>query len=151
MLRSTSTPRRLLVQNRLTVRRLLIADIVPTGPARAEGNKPRIRSSPARGAAVDLRRLDERMTQTHDVRLWATLILVGSVLGGALLAFAFRSRYLGRAGVLAAPAVLAASLLLSAVAITRPSTVVFLLAGITVGGALLVAVPGRLLPYAPVA
>ena len=54
------------------------------------------------------------MTDTHDVRLWATLILVGTVLGGALLAFGFRSEYLGRAGVLAAPAVLAGSLLLSA-------------------------------------
>src|SRR5207244_495950 len=113
--------------------------------------RPSIRARTDDHAAEHLARLDQRLTRMHDVRLWATLILVGSVLGGALLAFRFRSAYLGRAGVLAAPGVLAASLLLSAVAITRPSTVVFLLAGITVGGALLVAVPGRLLPYALIA
>ena len=85
-----------------------IADIAPTARALADGTTPRIRSSPDTRAAAHLRRLDRRLTDTHDVRLWATLILVGTVLAGALLAFAFRSEYLGRAGVLAAPAVLAA-------------------------------------------
>lgn len=125
-----------------------IADVAPTARALERGKRPTIRARADDHAAEHLARLDQRLTRTHDVRLWATLILVGSVLGGALLAFHFRSPYLGRAGVLAAPGVLAGSLLLSALAVTRPATVVPALAGITVGGALLVAVPRRLLPYA---
>ncbi len=125
-----------------------IADIAPSARALARGDRPVIRSRVDDRAAVHLRRLDRRMTHTHDARLGATLILVVSVLGGALLAFGSGSPYLGRAGVLAAPAVLAGSLVLSALAVTRPSVVVPLLAALTVGGALLVAVPRRLLPYA---
>jgi hypothetical protein len=71
--------------------------------------------------------------------------------GGALLAVGFRSPYLGRAGVLAAPGVLAASLMLSALGVSKVSTVVLLLAALTVGGALLVGSPRPLLPWALVA
>ena len=125
-----------------------IADVAPTARALARGDRPAIRSRADDEAAAHLQRLDRRMTDTHGARLGATLILVGTVLGGALLAFGSRSPYLGRAGVLAAPAVLAGSLLLSALAVTRPAVVVPALAAITVGGALLIAVPRRLLPYA---
>jgi hypothetical protein len=125
-----------------------IADIAPTAVALEQGKRPRIRSSPDAQAATHLARLDHRMTQTHDVRLWATLILVGSVLGGALLAYAFRSEYLGRAGLIAAPAVLAGSLFLSAIAVTRPGVVAPLLVGLTVGACLGVAAIRGLLPWA---
>jgi hypothetical protein len=139
----------ILVSGSTRIRGLVsIADIAPSAKAIARGARPTIRARADDRAAQHLARLDLRLTRTHDVRLWATLILVGSVLGGALLAFGFRSAHLGRAGILAAPAVLAASLLLSALAVTRPSSVVPLLAVITVGAALFVAVPRRLLPYA---
>src|SRR5207249_10698306 len=113
-----------------------IADVAPTANRLEEGKRPVIRSRPDERGVVHLRKLDSRMTRTHDARLWATLILVGSVLGGALVAFGFRSTYLGRAGLLAAPAVLAASLTLSALGVSRVSAVVALLAALTVGASL---------------
>jgi hypothetical protein len=144
--------RGILVSDSTRIRGLVsIADIAPTARALAENRKPRIRSSPDAGAASDLRRLDRRMTQTHDVRLWATLILVGSVLGGAFLAFAFRSEYLGRAGLLAAPAVLAGSLLLAAVSVTRPWVVALSLVGLTIGACFALAAVRGALPWALVA
>jgi hypothetical protein len=82
------------------------------------------------------------------VRLWETLILVGAVLAGAILAVRFRSEYLGRAGLLAAPSVLAAALILSAVDVTRPHLVVALLPVVALGLAALLAIPRWLLPWA---
>jgi hypothetical protein len=128
-----------------------VADIAPTAVALERGTKPRIRWSPYADAAGRLARLDERMTRTHDVRLWATLILVGSVLGGALLAFTFRSEYLGRAGVLAAPMVLAGSLLFAAVALTRPGVVALALVGFVIGACLALALVKGALPWALIA
>jgi hypothetical protein len=142
----------ILVSNSTRIRGLVsIADIAPTARALADGRRPRIRSSPDTDAAVLLRRLDHRLTQTHDVRLWATLILVGSVLAGAVLAFRFRSEYLGRAGLLAAPAVLAGSLLLAAVAVTRPWVVALALIGLTIGACFALAAVRGALPWALVA
>jgi hypothetical protein len=144
--------RGILVSGSTRIRGLVsIADIAPTAKAIAAGRRPVIRSEVDEGAAAHLVQLDRRMTRTHDARLWATLILVGSVLGGALLAYGFRSLYLGRVGLLAAPAVLAASLTLSALGVSSVPTVVALLAVLTVGGSLLVAIPRRLLPWALVA
>ncbi len=128
-----------------------IADIAPTAKAIDLGRRPVIRSRPDVRAVAHLEQLDRRMTRTHDARLWATLILVGSVLGGALLAVGLRSPYVARAGILAAPAVLAASLTLSALGASKVSTVVALLAALTVGGSLVVAAARRALPYALVA
>lgn len=142
----------ILVSNSTRIRGLVsITDVAPTARALVRGERPVIRPRADADAAADLAELDLRLARTHDVRLWATLILVASVLGGALLAVGFASRYLGRAGLLAAPAVLAASLGLSAGGVTRPSLVCALLAVLTVGGALLVAAPPRLLPWALVA
>lgn len=128
-----------------------IADVAPSAQALAAGKRPVIRSRADDQAAEHLETLDDRMTDAHDARLWATLILVGSVLGGALLACGFRSPYLGRAGVLAAPAVLAASLTLSAIGVSRTAAVVGLLAALTVAASLAVACVQRALPYALVA
>jgi hypothetical protein len=144
--------RGILVSDSTRIRGLVsIADIAPTARALANGREPRIRSSPDVRAAAHLRRLDERLKQTHDVRLWATLILVGSVLGGAVLAFAFRSEYLGRVGLLAAPAVLAGSLFLAAVAVTQPWVVVLALIGLTIGVCFALAAVRGALPWALVA
>jgi hypothetical protein len=92
--------------------------------------------------------LDRRLTRSHDVRLWETLILVLAVLGGAVLAVSFRSEYLGRAGLLAAPSVLTAALILSAANVARPHLVVTLLPLIALGLAALLAIPRGLLPWA---
>ena len=144
--------RGILVSDSTRIRGLVsIADIAPTARALADGRTPRIRSDPDTDAAADLRRLDHRLTQTHDVRLWATLILVGSVLAGAVLAFAFRSQYLGRVGLLAAPAVLAGSLLLAALGVTRPWVVAVALIGLTVGACFALAAVRGALPWALVA
>ena len=125
-----------------------IADVAPTARSIARGDRPVIRSHADDRAASHLERLDRRLTRTHDARLWATLILVGSVLGGALLATGLRSTYLARAGLLAAPGVLAASLTLSGLGVSKPGTVVALLATLTVCGSLAVALAPRLLAYA---
>jgi hypothetical protein len=144
--------RGILVSHSTRIRGLVsITDIAPTARALTDGREARIHSSPDPRAAAHLRRLDRRMTQTHDVRLWATLILVGSVLGGALLAVGLRSEYLGRAGLLAAPAVLAGSLFLAAVPVTSPAAVALSLLGLTIGGCLAVAVVRGALPWALVA
>lgn len=138
-----------LVSSSTRIRGLVsIADVAPTALALERGDKPRIRSSPDDDPGATLARLDRRLTDAHDVRLWATLILVGAVLGGALLAVGYRSEYLGRAGVAAAPAVLAVSLLLSALGVTAPRTTALLLGAGTVAAALAVAVPRGLLPWA---
>ena len=125
-----------------------IADVAPTATAIAAGKRPVIRSEPDTRAVAHLGELDRRMTRTHDARLWATLILVGSVLGGALIAFGTGSRFIGRAGILMAPAVLAVSLLLSAVGVTRVPAVVALLAGLTLASAFVIAAVPRALPWA---
>ena len=142
----------ILVSRSTRIRGLVsIGDIAPSARALSQGRRPVIRPRADKRAVAHLARLDLRLTRNHDVRLWATLILVGSVLGGALLAVGLRSRYVARAGLLAAPGVLAASLVLSALAVSRPHLVVPLLAGLTIGGSLLVAAPPRLLPYALIA
>jgi hypothetical protein len=144
--------RGILVSGSTRIRGLVsIADVAPTARALADDRKPRIRSSPNTRAVADLRRLDSRLGQAHDVRLWATLILVGSVLGGALLAFTFRSEYLGRAGLLAAPAVLAGSLLLAAVSVTRPWVAAVSLLGLVIGACFALATVRSALPWALVA
>jgi hypothetical protein len=62
-----------------------------------------------------------------------------------------RSDYLGRAGLLAAPAVLAGSLLLAAVTVTRPWVVAVALIGLTVGICLALASVRGALPWALIA
>ena len=125
-----------------------IADVAPTARALERDKRPVIRARSDADAAADLAYLDRRLADNHDVRLWATLILVGAVLGGALLAVRSRSPYLGRAGLLAAPAVLGVSLMLSAAGVSRPPLAIPLLAGLTIGSAALVAVPHRLVAWA---
>jgi hypothetical protein len=113
-----------------------MADIAPTVLALERGARPTIRSRPDTDAPADLRRLDRRLTRSHSVRLAATIVLVCAVFGGALLARVTGAELLARAGLLAAPSTLAASLLLSGLDVTRPRTVVVLMALLTVGASL---------------
>ena len=139
----------ILVSRSTRIRGLVsIADIAPTARALERGDRPVIRARPDDNTTAHLAELDRRLSRSHDVRLWETLILVIAVLGGAILAVLFRSEYLGRAGLLAAPSVLAAALVLSAAEITRPHLVVTLLPVIALGMAALLAIPRALLPWA---
>ena len=105
-----------------------IADIAPTARDFARGERPPIRARSDPDAPAELERIDERMARSQDVRLGATFVLVAAVLAGAVLAVATRSAWLARAGLLAAPTTLAASLCLSALDVTTPWLVVLLLA-----------------------
>jgi hypothetical protein len=141
--------RGILVSRSTRIRGLVsIADIAPTAVALEHGERPVIQARADDDAAADVAELDLRLKRNHDVRLWETLILVGAVLGGALLAVLLGSEYLGRAALLAAPSVLAAALILSAAEVTRPGLVVGLLPVIALGLAALLAIPRGLLPWA---
>jgi hypothetical protein len=108
------------------------SDIVPTVEALERGEEPPVRSRADPDAAETLRELDRRLTEAHDARGWANAVLVAAMAGLGGLALVRRSPLLGRAAVLAAPAVLLGALLLSALDLQEPA----LLALLTVGGAL---------------
>lgn len=125
-----------------------IADIAPTVKALEQGKRPIIRYRAEADASSHLRALDRRLARSHDVRLWETLVLVGFLLAAAILSVCLRSVYLARVGLLVAPAVLAASLVLSAADTNGTGLVVGLLAAIAAGSALALAVPRAVLPWA---
>jgi hypothetical protein len=128
-----------------------IADIAPTAKALEQGKRPVIRYRADDDARAHIAALDRRLARSHDVRLWETLVLVGFLLAAAVLAVRYGSAYLSRVGLLAAEAVLGASLVLSAADVNGTRLVVGLLAAIAVGGAALVAIPHSALPWALVA
>jgi hypothetical protein len=88
-----------------------------------------------------LRSLDRRLTGAHDARNWATVALMLITLALAGAALLARSRYLARAAVLAIPAGLGGTLVLSAL----DSTSVAAFALLIVAGALV----GARLPLRP--
>jgi len=123
-----------------------IADVAPSAVALEHGRRPVIRSSPEPDAVGALARLDRTISRRRAVHLGATLILAGSVLGLTLLTLATRSRFAGRTALLAAPASLAGSLVLSAAGITRPGVTLALLAAIVAAATILGAWSERALP-----
>ena len=124
-----------------------LADIAPTANAIAAGETPPIRSRADRDAAAALARLDVRLTRAHDARTGATLVLVGWLVAFAALGILARRSLAGRAAVLVAPVALATALLLRAVGIDQPSTVIAILAVVTGLGSLLLALrPALLVP-----
>src|SRR5947199_33467 len=125
-----------------------IADVAPTAVDLGRGRAPGI-TSREMTTSVDSRLadLDRRLQRAHDTRTAGTIILVASTLALAGLGLLLRSRILTRAGLLAIPAALAASLALSVAGVTRPGVVTEALAVATVGGAVLGALRrGLLLP-----
>jgi hypothetical protein len=123
-----------------------IADVAQSAVAVERGRQPVIRSSPEANAADALERLDRTISRRRDVHFGATLILAGSVLGLTLLVLATRSRFAGRTALLAAPASLAGSLVLSGIGVTRPGETLVALAGIAAVASVLGALTERLLP-----
>jgi hypothetical protein len=116
-----------------------IADIAPTAVALAERRSPVIRWRTDDGATRTLADLDQRLRDAHDTRTAATIVLVASTLVLAGLSLIVRSPFLARAGLLAIPAALAASLVLSAAGVTRPDPTAAALAAATVVTALVAA------------
>ena len=114
-----------------------LADIAPTAKAIAAGKTPPISARADRDAAATLRRLDVRLARAHDARTGATLVLVGWLVVFAALGILARSAIAGRAAVLVAPVALATALVLRAVGVDDPSTVVLALAVATGAGSLL--------------
>jgi hypothetical protein len=114
-----------------------LADIAPTALAIAAGETPPIRARPDTGAAATLARLDLRLARAHDARTGATLVLVGWLVAFAALGVLAHSAMAGRAAVLVAPVALAAALVLRAIGVDDPPTVVVVLGVVTGAGSLL--------------
>lgn len=104
-----------------------ISDVPATVRALERADNPVIESRPAADAPERLARLDRRLTRAHDSRTPAMVSLVGLLLVLAALAALFRSRLLGRAALLAAPASLLTALALSALEVDRPLVVALVL------------------------
>jgi hypothetical protein len=126
-----------------------IADVAPSVQALRRGERPRIRSEAEDEPLPRLHRLDHRLTEAHDARVPAAVVLVFlmSVLG--LAALVTRRAALGRAAFLAAPSCIAVAVLLSAFAVTAPWVAVLLLA--LAAGALALVAGSVLRPGLPLA
>jgi hypothetical protein len=108
------------------------SDVASTVRALEAGHEPPVRSRPDPDAPATLADLDRRLTEAHDARGWANIVLVASMLALGALALALRSERMARAALLAAPATLLGAVLLSALDLPSPA----LLAALAVGGAL---------------
>ena len=128
-----------------------LADIAPSALALARGEAPPITARSDADPAATLERLDERLTRAHDAREGATLVLVGWMVGLALVGLLARSATAGRAAVLAAPVALAAALLVRALGIDEPRTVVAILAIATGIGSIVLGLRREILVPAVVA
>jgi cytochrome c551/c552 len=114
-----------------------ITDITQTAVALAQGKKPVIRQ--VAGTRGDLRKLDERLTNVHRVRGWTMVALVLTYAG--LVAFA------PAAAVLASVAAISASLLLSALEVTRLWALLPAMVGLTIALAVAGAARRRFVPH----
>ncbi len=122
-----------------------LADVAPTAAAIAAGERPPIRAREDDAAVATLARLDARLARAHDARTGATLVLIGWLVAFAALGVLARSAIAGRAAVLVAPVALAAALVLRAIGVDHPATVVGALAALTGAGSLLLALRRELL------
>jgi cytochrome c551/c552 len=113
-----------------------LTDITQTATALAEHKTPDIRSVP--GTRADLRALDERLTNVHRDRGWTMVALVITYIGLVALA--------PTAAVLASAAAISASLILSALGVTRFWLTIVAMVLLTVGLALAGARRRRLIP-----
>jgi mono/diheme cytochrome c family protein len=113
-----------------------ITDITQTATALADHKKPDIRSVP--GTRDDLRALDERLTRVHHDRGWTMVALVVTYIGLVALA--------PTAAVLAPATGIGASLILSALGVTRFWLTIVATVLLTVGLALAGARRRQLIP-----
>ncbi len=120
-----------------------IYDIEPTVEALDDGERPPLTSRDEPEPGATLRELDARLTEAHDSRSPAAYVFFG--LGGlfALISLLLRSAFWGRAAILVGPIALATALALSALEISEPRTVGFVLLGVVGWGAVLLAAVTR--------
>jgi cytochrome c551/c552 len=111
-------------------------DITQTAVALAAGKTPPIRAVP--GTRADLRKLDERLTRVHRDRGWTMVALVATYIGLVALA--------PTACVLAPAAAIAASMLLSALDVTRFWVVLPAIVLLTIALSLVAGARRRLVP-----
>jgi hypothetical protein len=118
-----------------------IADVARSARALERGDRPSIRSEPARDPLARLGRFDRRLQRAHDSRVAATLVLVGWMIVLSLAGLLTRVPALCRAAFLAPSACIASAVALSALGVApRPAVLgVALLggAGALLGGWLL--------------
>jgi hypothetical protein len=134
----------LLVSDRTRIPGLIsIYDIEPTVKALDEDRTPPVTSRDDPDPEATLRELDARLTDAHDSRGPASYVVFGLGALFALLALFLRSVFWGRAAILVGPVALAGGLALSALEVTRPSSVGFTLLGIVGCGAVAIAAATR--------
>jgi hypothetical protein len=101
-----------------------IADVAPSAVALEEGDEPRITAREEADPVDELRQLDARLRYSREARFGVDLVFIASMLLASVGALRFRSPVLGRAAVLVAPVGLSLALVLSAVDIERPGSVI---------------------------
>jgi hypothetical protein len=107
-----------------------ISDVAPTVRALQQGKKPVLRWRDDSNAAHDLRALDRHLTRAHDERTAALLAIVAGLVIFLVPAVFLRSLVSARAALLAPLAMIAIALVLSALDVTDPLTLV----GVGAGG-----------------
>ena len=122
-----------------------LADIAPTAAAIAAGSPPVIRSRPDAQAAATLARLDLDLTQARDARKGATLALIAWLVAFSSLGVLAGSALAGRAAILVPPVTIATAILLRALGVDEPPTVITLLALAAGAAPLLLAIRARVL------
>ena len=130
----------LLVSDRTRVPGLVsIYDVKPTIEALEEGREPPVTAGAEPNVQKRLDALDGRLDELDDSRTPAGFTLAVLMLAFALLARARRSAFWARASLVTVPVGLSTALALSALEVTRPATVVAILAVATAAGALALA------------
>ena len=107
-----------------------VSDLEPTAKALLERKEPPVTARPENDPERRLAALERRLDRTHETRTKASVLLGAFIVIFALLALALRSRFLGRAALLAAPVGLAGALGLSALEVSAPTTTLLSLAAI---------------------
>ena len=107
-----------------------VYDLEPTAKALLERKEPPVTARPENDPERRLAALERRLDRTHETRTKASVLLGAFIVIFALLALALRSRFLGRAALLAAPVGLAGALGLSALEVSAPTTTLLSLAAI---------------------
>jgi hypothetical protein len=101
-----------------------IADVADSAVALEEDDEPRITSRPASDPEGELRDLDRRLRNSRDARHGVDFVFIATILFASVAALRLRSPLLGRAAILVAPVGLSLALLLSAVDVERPASVI---------------------------
>jgi hypothetical protein len=105
-----------------------IADVAPSAVALEEGDEPQITSRPAPDPEGELRDLDRRLRNSRDTRHGVDFVFIATILLASVAALRRRSPLLGRAAILVAPVGLSLALLLSALDVERPASVIAVMA-----------------------